>query len=114
MVETRGGRRFAVFFFVAAFLVLFLGRWLTPVDHFALTIASPFESLVSSLGSRVGNAASALLGNDTTQAQLDQMRHEVARLLKANVTLQTVEHENALLTRELGYADKNPTLSLFT
>ena len=40
MVETRGGRRFAATFFVAAFLVLLLGRWVKPVNDAALTAAA--------------------------------------------------------------------------
>ena len=54
MVEARGGRRFAVVFLVAAFLVLLLGRWVKPVNLVALSVAAPFASVASTVATDVG------------------------------------------------------------
>jgi rod shape-determining protein MreC len=113
MVETRSGRRFAILFFVGAFLVLFLGRWLTPVNHFALSVAAPFESLVSSAANGTGDTLSGIFDGNKLRSELDQIRRENARLIQANIGYQTAVHENALLKRMLGFEGKNTSLSLF-
>lgn len=112
MVESRSGRRFALFFFVAAFLVLALGRWLKPVDEAALSVAAPFVSAVDAGASAVGSAVSGLTQGYRLRDENRMLRQEVATLLRRNVMLQAEQHENQLLRRMLRYDDPNTHMNM--
>ena len=112
MVETRSGRRFAVFFFVAALLVLALGHWLKPVDDAALSVAAPFVSAVNAAASAVGSGLSGITEGYRLRDENRRLRQEVATLLRHNVMLQAEQHENQLLHRMLRYDDPNGHMSM--
>src|SRR5690348_15773363 len=99
MVETRGGRRFAAFFFVAAFLVLLFGRWLAPVNHVALSVAAPFAAAISGVANGTGDVFSGIFEGPRLRAENNAYRHQINTLLKENITLRQAGHENKILRR---------------
>lgn len=112
MVETRSGRRFAVFFFVAAFLVLLLGRWLQPVNHVALSAAAPFQSAISAITNGVGDGISGLFQGPRLRDENDRLSKEISILLNENVKLQQRSHDYAILARMLKFWDANNSVGL--
>jgi rod shape-determining protein MreC len=112
MVETRGGRRFAVLFLVAAFLVLLLGRWLKPVDNVALTIAAPFAWVSSGVAGGIGDEISGITQGPQYRSEVLGLQRQVGLLIHENLMLQEQKHENALLTRMLNFKDLNSHLDL--
>ncbi len=112
MVETRNGRRFAVLFFVAAFLVLILGRWLKPVDHAALTVAAPFTAAISGVSNWVGDGFSGIVDGPRLRQEVQSLRKENARLLQQTIADAEARHENAILRRMLGFEVKHSNLQL--
>lgn len=112
MVETRGGRRFAAFFVVAAFLVLFVGRWVKPVDDTALAIAAPFEAVISSVASGAGDTVSGIVEGPSLRSENVRLKQELGQALRQDILLQEQAHENAILRRMLGYRDQNSNIDL--
>lgn len=112
MVETRGGRRFAVLFLTAAFVVLLLGRWLKPVDNVALTVAAPFAALASGIAAGIGDGISGVTQGPRYRSEVLGLQRQVGMLIHENLMLQEQKHENALLTRMLGFKDLNNHLDL--
>jgi len=112
MVETRGGRRFAAFFFVAAFLVLLLGHWLKPVGDMALTVAAPFEAVITAAATTVGDAVSGVVEGPSLRAENERLRLQNETLIRHNIALQQQAHENQLFRRMLRYSDANNRLDL--
>ncbi len=112
MVETRGGRRFAVLFLAAAFVVLLLGRWLKPVDNVAMTIAAPFAAVVSGVASGIGNELSGITQGPQYRSEVLGLQRQVGLLMHENLMLQEQKHENALLTRMVNFRDLNNRLDL--
>src|SRR5579884_2333983 len=112
MVETRGGRRFALLFFIASFLVLALGRWLNPVDHVALSIAAPFESAISTAATSVGDIVSGIFEGPKLRSENATLRRQMATLLRENIALQEQRRENQILQRMLRFENLNPHLDL--
>lgn len=112
MVETRGGRRFAVFFLIAAFLVLLLGRWLKPVDNIALTVTAPFAAVTTAIGGGIGDGISGVVQGPRYRSEVQGLQHQVGMLVHENLMLQEQKHENALLTRMLHFDDLNDRLEL--
>lgn len=111
MVETRGGRRFAVLFFVASFLVLLLGRWLQPVDRVALTIAAPFSAAINGVANTVGDTISSVADGPRLQQEVDRLTKENAQLNQQIVADARARHENALFKRMVGFEERNPKLA---
>ena len=72
MVETRGGRRFAMFFLVAAFVLLLIGRWVRPVNNAALTVSAPFAAAVSGITTSVGDSIAGVVQGPSLFAQLQK------------------------------------------
>lgn len=114
MVETRGGRRFAVLFFVASFVVLFLGRWLTPVNHLALSVAAPFGAVINTAASGIGDTVSAIANGPGLRAQNQQMEHQLGKLLRSNLVLQQKVHDYAMVSRMVRYDDNNSHVDFLT
>jgi rod shape-determining protein MreC len=114
MVETRSGRRFAALFFIAAFLVLLLGRWLTPVNHVALSAAAPFQAVVSAVASNVGDAVSAVVDGPRLRDQNRMLQSRYATLIRANLILQEQAHENQILRTMLRFDDRNNHMDFLT
>lgn len=112
MVETRSGRRFAVFFLAAAFLVLVLGRWLKPVDQVALTVAAPFNSAIAGASNGVGDALSGLIDGPRLRAENQRLMKENASLLQTKIDDALDRHDNTILRRMLRYEEANPRLDL--
>lgn len=108
MVETRGSRRFAILFLVAAFVVLLLGRWLHPFTDVALTVEAPFASVFNSAANSVGDGLSGLLQGPSLRDQNQQLRKTIALLVQRNAALQQFQHEDAILHRMLNFETKNP------
>jgi rod shape-determining protein MreC len=113
MVETRGGRRLAVFFLVSSFLVLLLGRWIKPVDDAALTVAAPFASVVSSVADGVSNLVTGVVEGPRLYNENQQLRTEMETLLQQNITLKQEQHENTILRAMLNFHDQNGHMDLF-
>lgn len=114
MVETRGGRRFAALFFVAAFLLLLLGHWLKPVSDAALTTAAPFQSAINSVVMSVGNAVSGVVQGPRLRDENIALKRKFADILKRNLALQEQAHENQIFRRMLRVVDANPHMDLLT
>ena len=114
MVDTRGGRRYALIFFVAAFLILLLGRWLQPVDHVALSIAAPFQSVISSMAGGLGDGLSGVVQGPGLRSENGRLRTEIATLLQRNVVLRAQSHDDQLLRRMLNFDVANNRMNFLT
>ncbi|HZU14644.1 MAG TPA: rod shape-determining protein MreC [Chloroflexota bacterium] len=112
MVETRGGRRFALFFVAAAFVVLLASHWLTPVDNVATTAAAPFTSLISGIAQDVGDTLSGVFQAGELRRENAALRQRYASLLKIVISLKARAHDNALYKTMLRFADSSPHLDL--
>src|SRR5437660_8544228 len=112
MVETRSGRRFAVFFLVAAFLVLFLGRWIQPVDRVALSAAAPFQGAISAIANGIGDGISGVVQGPKLRDENEKLKTQISVLLREIIALQQQRHDYALLKRILKYSDQNSHLDL--
>jgi len=111
MVETRGGRRFAALFFVAAFLVLLLGRWVSPVDRVAISVAAPFNSAISGVTDRVGDALSGVFNGPAMRDEIRQLQQQNAVLVRGRVNDAEQRHELAIYKRMLGVVDSERNLN---
>jgi rod shape-determining protein MreC len=111
MVETRGGRRFAVLFLVAAFLVLLLGRWLSPVDRVAITIAAPFNAAISGVAGWTGDALSGVFDGPGLRSQIHDLEKKNAALIRSRVSDAQIRHDNALYQRMLGVVESQKNLN---
>jgi rod shape-determining protein MreC len=112
MVETRGGRRFAIFFLVAAFMVLLLGRFLKPVNDVALSIEAPFAAVITSSANGVGNTVSGLFQGPGLRSQNQQLRKDLAAVLQKNVALQQEQYENTQLRAMVHFQRLNAHLRI--
>lgn len=112
MVETRSGRRFAVLFIAAAFLVLLLGRWLKPVDHVALTVSAPFTAAISGVANWAGDGISSVTNGPRLQQEVNSLQKQNAKLTQQVITDAEQRHENAVYRRMLGFHDKHTHLEL--
>jgi rod shape-determining protein MreC len=111
MVETRGGRRFAVLFFVAAFLVLLLGRWLSPVDKVALSIAAPFNAAITGVANWIGDDVSGLFDGPSMRDEIRQLEKENALLVRTKVNDAQLRYDNRLLQRMVRFEERNQALN---
>lgn len=111
MVETRGGRRFAVLFLAAAFALLVLGRWLAPVNHAALSVAAPFLAVINGVSTGIGDGIAGVVEGPRLRGQNEQLKAKLAMLLRENVVLQQDRYENTLLRHMLKFDDANPHIS---
>jgi rod shape-determining protein MreC len=107
MVETRGGRPFAVLFFVAAFLVLFLGRWIKPVNDTVLSVAAPFAAVMNGAATGVGSVFSGIFEAGQLRSQNEVLRKQNAKYVRELILAQAQRHENALLRRMVNFQDGN-------
>src|SRR5579884_622716 len=105
MVETRGGRRFTLFFLFAAFLVLLLGRWITPIDSVALTVAAPFGAVASGVAGAVGDTISGVVDGPRYRQENAVLQHQIGVLIHQNLLLQQARHDNAMLQRMVKFDD---------
>jgi rod shape-determining protein MreC len=112
MVETHSGRRFAVFFFVAAFLIFFLGRWIAPVDHVALSAAAPFQGAVSAVANVVGDVVSGVFQGPGLRDENLKLKKDLSVLLRQNIKLQQLTRDDALLRRIVNFHDNNKHLDV--
>jgi rod shape-determining protein MreC len=111
MVETRGGRRFAILFLVAAFLVLLLGRWLSPVDRVAITVAAPFSAAINGVASWTGDALSGVFDGPGLHSQIHDLEKKNAALIRARVSDAELRRENAIYKRMLGVVESQKNLN---
>lgn len=114
MVETRSGRRLAVFFLVSSFLVLLLGRWIRPVDDAALTVAAPFAAVVSSVADGVGTLVTGVVEGPRLYNENLQLRKEENLLLQKYIALKNEQHENLIFRNVLNFHDRNSHMDLVT
>lgn len=112
MVETRGGRRFALVFFVAAFALLFAGRWLSPVNHVAMTVTAPFQSVLTGVTNTIGDAFAGVFDGPRLRAQNQMLRREVETALATNVRLRDAAIENHHLSALFHLQTQRPDLKL--
>lgn len=111
MVETRGGRRFAVLFFVAAFLLLLLGRWVSPVDRVAISVAAPFNAAISGVAGWVGDALSGVFDGPGMRAEIQQLEKKNGALIRSRVNDAQLRHDNELYKRMLGVEESERNLN---
>ena len=114
MVDTRGGRRFALLFFVAAFLVLLFGRWLKPVDNVALSAAAPFAAMINTSASAVGGTISGVFEGPHLRSENRALKQQIGILIHENIVLQTQARENQLFKKMLRFADANNRMDLLS
>lgn len=114
MVDTRGGRRFALLFLGAAFLVLLLGHWLRPVDNVAVTVAAPFAAVLSGVTSGSGDLLSGVVEGPSLYNENKHLRQQIGQLLSRNSQLQAQMRDYAVMKRMLKYDDGSSGLSLLT
>ncbi|HEX8919739.1 MAG TPA: rod shape-determining protein MreC [Chloroflexota bacterium] len=112
MVETRGSRRFALLFFGAAFLILFVGRWVAPVNHVALGAAAPFNAVASAAAGTVGDMVTGVVQGPGLRSEDLRLRRAMAKILQQNVLLQEKIHDDALIRRMAHFADSHTHLDL--
>ncbi len=114
MVDSRGGRRFAIFFFVAAFLILFLGRFLHPVRNVTMTVAAPFAAVISGAANAVGDTISGITQGGQLRDQNLQLRGQLARALAENAVLQQAARENRQFRTLFRFDTVNPRMDFLT
>jgi rod shape-determining protein MreC len=107
MVETRGGRRFAVLFLVGAFLVLILGRWITPVNHVAMSVTAPFAAVINGTANAVGDSVGGILNAGQIQGENRALRKQNAMLVQRIIQLQSQAHDNSLLRNMVRFEAAN-------
>lgn len=112
MVETRGGRRLAVFFLIAAFLVLFLGRWLRPVDDVASSAAAPFVAVISGAASATGDTISGILDAGELRHENQILARQNAKLIRELITYKSDAHDNTLFKAMLRFSSQNSHMDL--
>src|SRR5947209_16173247 len=103
MVETTGGRRLAVFFLAAAFLVLLLGRWLKPVDNVAQTALAPFAAVVSGVSAAVGDTVGGVLDAGRLRSENAALKKQNAKLIRQLILFTAQRHDYALLKSMLKF-----------
>lgn len=114
MVDSRGGRRFAIFFFVAAFLILFFGRFLHPVRNVTMTVAAPFAAVLSGAANAVGDTVTGITQGGQLRDQNIQLRGQLARALAENAVLQQDARENRQFRTLLRFDTINPRMDFLT
>lgn len=112
MVETQRGRRFALLFFGAAFLLLFLGRWLTPVSQTAMTVAAPFQSVLTGVTNAIGDTVGGVFVGPSLRAQNAMYQRQIEALLASNTRLRDAAIENRRLRALVGFERRRPGLRL--
>jgi rod shape-determining protein MreC len=110
MVDIRSGRRVAFFFFAAAFLLLFVGRWLGPVDSIALSAAAPFQGVVSRVANRVQDTVSGVFQGPRLRDENEKLKTQIGFLINQNLRLQQEMRDNTRLASLLKFTDANPHL----
>jgi len=114
MVDSRGGRRFAIFFFVAAFLILFFGRFLHPVRNVTMAVAAPFAAVLSGAVNAVGDTVTGITQGGQLRDQNVQLRDQLARALAENAVLQQDARENRQFRTLLRFDTANPRMDFLT
>lgn len=114
MVEARGGRRFAVVFLVAAFLVLLLGRWVKPVDAVALSVTAPFASVASTVATATGDVVSGVTQGYRWRDENKALRDQLGIAVRQNMLLQAALHDDKLLRSMLHFDDRNKHMKFLT
>jgi rod shape-determining protein MreC len=114
MVDTRGGRRFAVFFLTAAFLIFLLGRWLEPVHHVAAGVAAPFEAVINGVATRVGDGISGMFQGEQYRRQYEDLLKKYGLVLNQNASDQQKIHDYAILNRIVNFEKSAPQFSYVT
>ncbi len=114
MVDSRGGRRFAIFFFVAAFLILFLGRFLHPVRNVTMTAAAPFAAVISGAANAVGDTITGITQGGQLRDQNLRLRAQLAQVLAENAVLQQEARENRQFRTLLRFDTANPRMDFLT
>ncbi|HLJ66603.1 MAG TPA: rod shape-determining protein MreC [Chloroflexota bacterium] len=99
-------------FLVAAFLVLFLGRWLAPIDRVGLSAAAPFQSAITAVTSAIGDTISGVVNGPRFQQENGTLRKTIGVLMRENAALQSSRYENQIFRRMLNFRDRNPNLRL--
>jgi rod shape-determining protein MreC len=89
-----------------------LGHWLKPVGNMALTVAAPFEAVISAAATTLGDAVSGVVEGPSLRAENERLRLQNETLIRHNIALQQQAHENELLRRMLRYSDPNNRLDL--
>src|SRR5579864_3905583 len=111
MVETRGGRRFAILIFLAAFLVLLLGRWVSPVDRVAISVSAPFNSAISGVAGWVGDSVSGVFNGPSMRDQIRQLQKQNALLVRNRVDDAALRHQLSIYERMLGIVESQKRLN---
>src|SRR5579872_6097976 len=114
MVEARGGRRFAVAFLAAAFIVFLLGDRLGPVHRAAEGIAAPFEAAVSGLVNRVGDGVSGMFQGELYRQQYEDLLKTYGQVVRQNISDQLALRDLARLEKMFKYRAGVPQFSFLT
>ncbi len=114
MVESRGGRRFAAFFFVGAFLVLLFGRWLHPVSHAATSATAPFVAVLSGAASGLSDAISSVVEGPSLFSENKRLRKEIGTIAQQNLFLRQKVRDDNIFRRMLKYDNGNNTMDFLT
>lgn len=112
MVDTRGGRRFAVLVLIAALLVLLLGRWLQPVNHVALTVAAPFNSAISGVSNWAGDTVSGIFDGPRLRQEVAELKQANGILVRQKIASAEALHENQIFRHMLRFFENNSRLDL--
>jgi rod shape-determining protein MreC len=107
MVETRGGRRFAVLFLVGAFLLLILGHWISPVDHVAMSVTAPFAAVINGAANGVGDTVGGIMNAGQIEGENRALKKQNATLIQTIIKLQSQSHDYSLMTRMLKFEETN-------
>lgn len=112
MVETRGGRRFAVFFILAAFLLLLLGRWIRPVDNVTSSVAAPFAAVINGAATGMGDTVSGIFDAGRLRAENAALTRQNAKLVRELVAAQAQSHDMSIMRTMLKFQNDNTHMDL--
>ncbi|MGI8968686.1 MAG: rod shape-determining protein MreC [Chloroflexota bacterium] len=112
MVDSRNGRRFALLFIGAAFLVLLLGRWLAPVNHAATSAAAPFVAVISAVANPVSDTVSGVFDGPRLRSEISALKVENGKLTKQVIADAMDRRDNALFKQMLHFQDDNSHFDL--
>ena len=94
-------------FFAAAFLVLVVGRWISPVDNVVVTVTAPFAAVINGVANSIGDTLSGVMNAGQLQQQNASLKKENGQLLHRLVIEQSQMHDYAILKAMLHFDDGN-------
>ena len=103
-----------MFFLVAAFVLLLIGRWVRPVNNAALTVSAPFAAAVSGITTSVGDSIAGVVQGPSLFDENRRLRQQIGLLIAKNIQLQEHTRDDKLLRRMVNFDDANSHFAFLT